>query len=284
MSANMDEKIIQVIKLALAEDIGDADITTEAIIPEGATAQGNILVKGAGVIAGLKVAREVFLQVDGSIAFEQLFNEGDRVKKGDIVATVSGNARSILNAERTALNFLQRMSSIATETRKYADAVAHTKAKILDTRKTAPGLRLTDKMAVMLGGGMNHRIGLYDMFLIKDNDIVVVGSIKRAVAACRRYREEKGEEYKIEVEADTMEQVEEAVESGADRIMLDNFTIPQMHKAVTFIDGRAEVEASGGITLENVKEVAETGVDYISVGALTHSVKALDISFDVTLQ
>ncbi|MBI4097155.1 MAG: carboxylating nicotinate-nucleotide diphosphorylase [Candidatus Levybacteria bacterium] len=279
----MDEKIKEIIKRALEEDIGSEDITTEAIIPPGATVHGKIVVKGKGVIAGLVVAKEVFWQIDNEALFEQLFNEGDKVQKGDVVATVSGNARSILMAERTAINFLQRMSSIATTTRQYVDAVVHTKAKILDTRKTAPGLRLTDKMAVKMGGGQNHRIGLYDMFLIKDNDIAVVGSINKAVSLCKRYREEKKQKFLIEVEADTLAQVKEAVESGVDRIMLDNFSVSHMRKAVELINGRTKIEASGGITLENVKEVAETRVDYISVGALTHSVKALDISVDITL-
>lgn len=279
----MDKRIKETIKRALEEDIGSGDITTEAIIPSDATAQGKIVVKGKGVIAGLAVAKEVFRQIDNEVLFEQFFNEGDKVQKADVVATLSGNARSILRVERTAMNFLQRMSGIATTTRQYADAVAHTKAKILDTRKTAPGLRLLDKMAVKIGGGENHRIGLYDMFLIKDNDIAVVGSINKAVSLCRRYREEKGESFLIEVEADTLVQVKEAAESGVDRIMLDNFSVLDMRKAVTLINGRTKIEASGGVNLQTVKEIAETGVDYISVGALTHSVKALDISLELTL-
>lgn len=279
----MDEKVRDTLKRALDEDLGSGDITTSAIIPVDAIAKGEFLVKGDGVIAGLQVAEEVFRQVEKTVEFEKLFNEGDRVNKGDRVARVSGRASSLLIAERTALNFLQRMSGIATVTRAYVNAVSHTKAKILDTRKTAPGLRLLDKLAVKVGGAENHRMGLFDMFLIKDNHIAVAGSLTKAVDACKKYRQEKNAAWKIEVETDILEQVEEAVNSGADWIMFDNFNVSEMKKAVELVHGRVKTEASGGVNLQNVKDIAETGVDYISVGALTHSVKALDISFDIAL-
>lgn len=279
----MDQIVKEIIKRALEEDIGTGDITTEAIIPGNAKAKGEFVVKDTGVIAGLGVAKEVFRQIDETIGFEKFFKEGDKVDRGDRVAKVSGRATSLLKGERTALNFLQRMSGIATLTRQYKDAIAHTKVKILDTRKTVPSLRLLDKMAVKIGGGENHRMGLYDMFLIKDNHIAVAGSLTKAVNACRRYRQERNADWKIEVETDTLEQVEEALNCAVDIIMLDNFSVEDMKKAVGLIRRQCKIEASGGVSLSNIKAIAETGVDYISVGMLTHSVKAMDISFDIVL-
>ncbi|MBI4084496.1 MAG: carboxylating nicotinate-nucleotide diphosphorylase [Candidatus Levybacteria bacterium] len=283
MDTIMDQIVKEIIKKALEEDLGNGDITTEATIPNDKSATGEFLVKGDGVITGLTVAAEVFKQVDKEVKFELLFTDGDQAKKGDIVARVSGKARSLLVAERTALNFLQRMSGIATATRECVDAIAHTKAKILDTRKTAPGLRLLDKMAVRIGGGENHRMGLFDMFLVKENHIAVAGSIAKAVAACLAYKKANNLDAKIEVETENLDQVEEAVASGVDWVMFDNFNVSEMKKAVELVHGRVKTEASGGMHVQNVKDIAETGVDYISVGALTHSVKALDISFDIAL-
>ena len=279
----MDRTIKNIIKQALGEDVGSGDITTGAIIPTDTTAKGVFIVKEPGIIAGLEIAEEVFKQVDENIRFDRFFEEGSAVNKGDKVAAVLGKAQSLLIAERTALNFLQRMSGIATATRAYVNAVLHTKAKILDTRKTAPGLRFLDKMAVKIGGAENHRMGLYDMFLIKDNHIAVAGSLTEAVKACQRYRQQKSADWRIEVETDTLSQVEEAIHCNVDMIMLDNFSLEDIKKAVSVINGRCKIEASGGVSLENVKAIAKTGVDYISVGALTHSVKALDISFDIVL-
>jgi nicotinate-nucleotide pyrophosphorylase (carboxylating) len=245
--------------------------------------KGKFLVKAVGVIAGLNVAKNVFEMVDVRMDFKVLIPDGGKVKVGDIVAEVEGKASSILTAERTALNFLQRMSGIATLTNTFVEKIKHTKAKILDTRKTVPGLRLLDKEAVRLGGGKNHRIGLFDLFLIKDNHIEIAGSITNAIEACRNFHQKKNLNLKIEVETKNLEEVKEALICNVDIIMLDNFKTEMMEKAVTLINGKCLVEASGNINIGNVKEVAETGVDFISVGALTHSVKALDISLEVEL-
>ncbi len=259
-------------------------MTTQAIIPDSVLGKGKFLVKANGVIAGLNVAKNVFEMIDDRIDFKILIPDGEKVKVGDIVAEVEGKASSILTAERTALNFLQRMSGIATLTNNFVEKINHTKAKILDTRKTVPGLRLLDKEAVRLGGGKNHRIGLFDMFLIKDNHIEIAGSITNAVDACRNFQQKKNSNFKIEVETKNLEEVKEALTCNVDIIMLDNFKTEMMKKAVTLINGKCLIEASGNINVDNVKEVAETGVDYISVGALTHSVKALDISLEVELR
>ena len=273
------EQIKRIIADALAEDIGPGDVTSEAIISANAYLRGQFLVKTPGVIAGLEVVGQVFAQVDGKIAYLPLVQDGVAVAKGDVVARVEGHGPGILTAERVALNFLQRMSGIATATRRYMEAVAGTRAKILDTRKTAPGLRMLDKLAVKLGGGSNHRFGLYDMVLIKDNHIAAAGSITEAV---RRVRERtKG--LVIEVEVTSLEQLNEALRLNVERIMLDNMSLELMREAVRRTAGRAELEASGGITLDNVAEVAATGVDLISVGALTHSVSGLDISLEITM-
>lgn len=280
----MNKEIIKIINSALKEDIGNGDITTKATIKNSQKAVGRFLVKDNGVIAGLKISKKVFQIVDPKIKFKILIEDGSKVKKSDVVAIVNGKAKSILTAERTALNFLQRMSGIATLANMYAEKVKHTKAKIIDTRKTVPGLRLLDKMSIKLGGCENHRMGLYDMFLIKDNHIEIAGSITNAVNDCMRYQKKNKTKFKIEVETKNLQEVEEALKTYADIIMLDNFDINDMRKAVQLINGKKKTEASGGVNLETVKEIAETGVDFISVGALTHSVKALDISLEITTE
>lgn len=275
------EQIRKIIELALQEDIGKGDITSLATIAKNQKAVGKFLVKDKGVIAGLAVAKQVMKAIDKKLKFRVLINDGVEVNTGDIVAEVSGNARAILTAERTTLNFLQRMSGIATAASVYAKAVSHTKAKVIDTRKTAPGLRLIDKMAVKIGGCDNHRFGLFDMFLIKDNHIEVAGSISRAVKSCRHFMKKKKKKFLIEVETKNLDEVREALENNVDIIMLDNFNIDDMKKAVELTNGKCKVEASGGVNLSTIKSIAETGVDYISVGGLTHSVKALDISLEI---
>lgn len=276
-----NEHLRKIIELALQEDIGKGDITSLATIAKNQKAVGKFLVKDKGVIAGLSVAKQVMKSVNKKLRFKILIEDGSEVKSGDVVAEVSGNARAILSAERTALNFLQRMSGIATAASVYAKAVSHTKAKVIDTRKTAPGLRLIDKMAVKIGGCENHRFGLYDMFLIKDNHIEIAGSISRAVESCRHLTKKKKKKFLIEVETKNLDEVKEALENNVDIIMLDNFNTEEMRKAVQLINGKCKVEASGGVNLSTIKSIAETGVDFISVGGLTHSVKALDISLEI---
>lgn len=282
--SKIDKNISKLISTALKEDVKNGDITTRATISKSKKASGNFLVKAEGAIAGLEIAKAVFKQVDPNIKFEIKIKDGSKVKPGDVAAIVYGRAKSLLTAERTALNFLQRMSGIATSANTYSEKIKHTQAKIIDTRKTVPGLRTLDKLAVKLGGCANHRIGLYDMFLIKDNHIEVAGSITKAVEACVRYNKKHRKKFKIEVETKNLKEVQEALRTKADIIMLDNFTLDEMQKAVQLIKGKCKVEASGGINLETVTAVAETGVNFISVGALTHSVKALDISLEITLK
>lgn len=278
------EKILEhIIKLALDEDIGDEDITTGAVIPADVRARGIFIIKADGIIAGLKVVEKVFKIIDEQIIYKIIAEDGTFVKNGSISAEVEGSASSILKSERVALNYLQRMSGIATLTNDFVREIKHTKAKILDTRKTVPGLRMLDKEAVRLGGGKNHRIGLFDLFLIKDNHIEIAGSITEAVLRCRDYRRKNNSEFKIEVETKNLLEVKEALNCDIDIIMLDNFSTDLIKQAVELINGKCLVEASGNINLKNVKEVAETGIDYISVGALTHSVKALDISLELQL-
>ena len=279
----MNKSVLKIIHNALKEDIGKGDITTRATIGKSKKAVGKFLVKDSGVITGLEIAKTVFKSVDEKIKFEIIIKDGSIVKRGDVVAIVSGKAQSLLTAERTALNFLQRMSGIATSARLYSEKVKHTRAKVIDTRKTVPGLRMLDKMAVKAGSCENHRIGLYDMFLIKDNHIEVAGSITKAVADCVKYQRKHHTKFKIEVETKNLREIEEAITTKADVIMLDNFSVDDMRKAVQLINGKCKIEASGGITIDTIKEIAETGVDYISVGALTHSVKALDISLEIVI-
>lgn len=263
------------IELALKEDVGDGDITTDNIIPAESRRKAKMVAKADGVVAGLPVAEMVFRSLDPNFVWDVKTPEGTRVKKGDVMVEFEGTYRALLTGERTALNFLQRLSGIATMSAKYADAVKDFKTVILDTRKTLPGFRMLDKYAVKTGGASNHRIGLYDMAMIKDNHIEVAGGITKAVEAVRS-KIKPG--ILIEVETTTLEQVQEALDAKADIIMLDNMDTATMKKGVELIAGRAKVEASGNMTLERLREVAATGVDYISIGALTHSVSALDIS------
>lgn len=277
-----DSSIGRLVQFALMEDVGLGDLTSTAVVPEGDRSAGRVLCKEEGIIAGLDVAALVFQSCDRAIEFRIHCTDGSRVHTGDVVADVQGDTRAILRGERTALNFLQRMSGIATLTRQYVDAVAGTAAKITDTRKTVPGLRGLDKMAVRLGGGVNHRFGLDDMILVKDNHILAAGGITAAVRRCVDYLSVRELDVPIEVETRTLAEVREALRcAGVKRIMLDNFDITGMREAVKCVDHAKEVEASGGVTLESVREVAETGVDFISVGALTHSTRALDLSLDL---
>lgn len=270
----LSPEITRDIRRALAEDIGSGDATTESIVPVRARTGGRIVAKQRGTIAGLDLAAAVFRQLDPEFTFTAKVPEGSKVESGTIVAELSGSARALLTAERTALNFLGRMSGIATLTRQFVDLIAGTEATILDTRKTAPGLRATDKIAVRRGGGQNHRQGLYDMILIKDNHIDYAGSLAEAVNKARSSRTQ----LEIEVECRSLEHVAEAVALGVTRVLLDNMTVEMMKEAVRLAAGRAKLEASGNVTLETVRRIAETGVDFISVGELTHSPRVFDLS------
>ncbi len=276
---NFGMKLEEIIDKALEEDLGDGDHTSLSTIPEDATGKARLLVKEDGVIAGVEVARMVFQKVDPGINFVQYISDGAHVKKGDIAFEVSGRSASLLSAERLALNFMQRMSGIATYTNKVVSLLEGTSATVLDTRKTTPLMRMLEKTAVKLGGGENHRMGLYDMIMIKDNHIDFAGGIRQAIEACHEYLQRKDKVLKIEIEVRNFQELDEVIKiGGVDRIMLDNFPVSDLKKAVELIDGRFETEASGGITLENIRYYAETGVDFISVGALTHQIKSLDMS------
>lgn len=275
----LTNEILESIQRALTEDIGTGDATTNSIVPAEATMRGQIIAKQDGVSAGLDVARAVYQLLDSDVDFAAQVADGSRVTSGLVLALVSGRTRSLLTAERTALNFLGRISGIATLTRQLVDAVAGTRAVILDTRKTAPDLRAVDKLAVLRGGGQNHRIGLYDMILIKDNHIDFAGGIEEAVRLARASHSG----LQIEVEARTVDDVRVALSLGVERILLDNMSLGQMSEAVKITNGRAKLEASGNVSLETVRQIAETGVDFISVGALTHSAKVFDVSFDYLL-
>ena len=266
--------IEECIKRALEEDIGFGDVTTDSIVPADAVLRGQIIAKQSGVAAGIRIAEAVFNQLSEEIVFRAYVQDGQLVEAGMVVADVHGSARALLTGERTALNFLGRMSGIATLTRQFVDAVSGTHAVILDTRKTAPGLRASDKLAVRLGGAQNHRTGLFDMVLIKDNHIDFAGSITAAVERVRA----SGTQLEIEVEVRTLADLREALKLGVERVLLDNMSIDTMKEAVGINAGRAKLEASGNITLNNVRAVAETGVDFISVGALTHSAPVFDVS------
>ena len=273
------EAIHHFIKTAFQEDVGDGDHSTLAAIPEQARSKAQLLIKDDGILAGVALAEEIFTYIDHSLEVSRYLKDGDSVKRGDIGFVVAGSARSILTAERLILNCLQRMSGIATYTHRLNQFIQHTSAKLLDTRKTTPNFRLMEKWAVAIGGGTNHRFGLYDMVMLKDNHIDFAGGIQKAISATKAYLKEKGKSLKIEVETRTLQEVEEVLATGGiDIIMLDNMAPDMLTKAVQLIDGRYLTEASGGITESNIKAVAETGVDFISVGALTHSVKSLDIS------
>lgn len=274
-----DNQLRSFIIKALAEDTGDGDHSSLASIPDTASGRARLIVKESGIISGLRVAREVFSIADPSLQVEILLHDGDRVQYGDIALTVSGKAHSILRAERLVLNFMQRMSGIATATALYTEKVSDTNAKITDTRKTTPGMRALEKEAVRTGGGFNHRMGLYDMIMLKDNHIDYAGGIAAAIRRTQEYLSANRLNLKIEVEARNIREVAEILETGGvDRIMLDNFNIPETREAVALIAGRTETESSGGITLENVRDYALCGVDYISIGALTHHIKSLDMS------
>jgi nicotinate-nucleotide pyrophosphorylase (carboxylating) len=273
------EQLEPFIEMALAEDVGDGDHSSHAVFDITATGEAILLVKDTGVIAGVEVARLIFDKINAHIQFNELIPDGANVNPGDKVFTIQGQTISILKAERLVLNIMQRMSGIATTTRKYADAVAGFKASIVDTRKTSPGMRFLEKEAVRIGGGTNHRMGLYDMIMLKDNHIDYAGGIQKAIEQTHKYLKENNLDLKIEVEARNLDEVKQIMDvGGADRIMLDNFSIPQTKEAVAFIGGRFEIESSGGITLENVRDYASCGVDLISIGALTHHLKSLDLS------
>lgn len=274
-----DELIDDLLTLAFAEDVGDGDHTTLSTIPADAVGRQRLIVKEPGILAGVEIARKVFEKFDPELKMTVYINDGAEVKPGDVAFVVEGKTRSLLQTERTMLNIMQRMSGIATTTHRYQERLAGLKTKVLDTRKTTPGMRLLEKEAVRIGGGANHRIGLFDMILIKDNHVDFAGGIPQAVAAAKKYLKETGRDLKIELEVRNTEEINQALEAGVDRIMLDNFTPERTAEAVKLINGRTEIESSGGITLDTLRAYGETGVDYISVGALTHSVKGLDMSF-----
>ena len=270
----------RLIDLSFAEDIGDGDHTTLCCIPEDAMGKSHLLIKEDGVLAGVEVAKRVFNRFDPTMQVEVLIQDGARVKKGDIAMVVTGKVRSLLQTERLMLNIMQRMSGIATMTAVYVDRLKGTHTHVLDTRKTTPGMRTLEQQAVTVGGGMNHRIGLFDMILLKDNHVDFAGGIENAINRCHEYLKEKGLDLKIEIEVRNFDELQRVLNcGGVNRIMLDNFTVADTKKAVAMIGGKYETESSGGITLDTIRDYAEAGVDFVSVGALTHSVKGLDMSF-----
>ena len=270
----------RLIDLAFAEDIGDGDHTTLCCIPDTAMGKSHLLIKEDGILAGVEVAKRVFARFDPTMQVEVLIGDGAHVKKGDIAMVVTGKVRSLLQTERLMLNIMQRMSGIATMTAKYVERLKGTKTHVLDTRKTTPGLRMLEKQAVKIGGGMNHRIGLFDMILLKDKHIDFAGGIANAINRCHEYLKEKGLDLKIEIEVRNFDELQQAMDCGGiNRIMLDNFSVENTKKAVEMVAGKYEIESSGGITFDTIRDYAECGVDFISVGALTHSVKGLDMSF-----
>ena len=270
----------QDIKLWLAEDIGDGDHTTLCCIPADAIGRSRLIVKDTGIIAGIEVAKKVFEIFDNELRITQYMHDGDEVKPQDIAFEVEGKVRSLLQTERLMLNIMQRMSGIATRTREYVKLLEGTRTRVLDTRKTTPGLRMLEKEAVLIGGGCNHRIGLYDMILLKDNHIDFAGGISQAIDRANKYLKDNNKNLKIEIEVRNFDELNEVLASGnVNRIMLDNFSVADTRKAVEIIGGRFETESSGGITETTIREYALAGVDYISVGALTHSIKSLDMSF-----
>ena len=273
----LEEKLID---LAFAEDIGDGDHTTLCCIPEDAEGRSHLLIKEEGILAGVEVAKKVFARFDPTMQVEVLMGDGSKVKPGDIAMVVTGKVRSLLQTERLMLNIMQRMSGIATMTNRYVERLQGTGTRVLDTRKTTPGLRMLEKQAVKIGGGTNHRIGLFDMILLKDNHVDFAGGITKAIDRCHAYLEEKGVKLKIEIEVRNFDELNEVLNhGGVDRIMLDNFSVADTGKAVKLIDHRYETESSGGITFDTIRDYALQGVDFVSVGALTHSVKGLDMSF-----
>ncbi len=277
---SVDELEDKLIDLAFAEDIGDGDHTTLCCIPEDAVGKSHLLIKEDGILAGVEVAKRVFARFDDTLKVDVLMGDGSAVKKGDIAMIVSGKTRSLLQTERLMLNIMQRMSGIATTTRKYVDLLKGTNTRVLDTRKTTPGMRMLEKQAVKIGGGVNHRIGLFDMILLKDNHVDFAGGIKNAIDKCHEYLSAKSLDIKIEIEVRNFDELNQVLErGGVDRIMLDNFSVEDTKQAVEMINGKYETESSGGITIETIRKYAECGVDFVSVGALTHSVKCLDMSF-----
>ena len=279
----MEHLIDKLIDLAFAEDIGEGDHTTLCSIPSTAIGKVSLVIKEEGILAGVDIAIKVFHKLDPQLKIDVQIKDGSRVKPRDVVFTVEGKVQSILQAERLMLNIMQRMSGVATATNRYVALIEGTGAKVLDTRKTTPGMRMLEKQAVRLGGGVNHRIGLFDMILLKDNHIDFAGGIENAVRGAKRYLKEKNKSLKIEVEVRDIDELNEVLRAGGvDRVMLDNFTPAATKEAVQIVNGRVELESSGGITSETIRSYAETGVDYISVGALTHSVKGLDMSLIAT--
>ena len=274
-----DELIKDLIKLAFAEDIGDGDHTTLSCIPENAKGKVRLLVKENGVLAGVAIAEKIFHTFDPELIINVYISDGAEVKIGDVAFTVEGKVRSLLQTERLVLNVMQHMSGIATTTRRYVKKLEGTRTRILDTRKTTPGMRILEKEAVRIGGGVNHRIGLFDMVLLKDNHIDFAGGIEKAIIGAKEYLWQQAKDIPIEIEVRNFDELNRVLATGGvDRIMLDNFTVADTLKAVEIVNGKYELESSGGITYETIRDYAETGVDYISVGALTHSVKSLDLS------
>lgn len=277
-----DQLIDDLLTLAFAEDVGDGDHTTLSTIPADETGRQHLLVKEEGILAGVDIARKVFEKFDPTLKMTVFINDGAHVKPGDIAFVVEGKVRSLLQTERIMLNIMQRMSGIATQTARYQSRLEGLKTKVLDTRKTTPGMRMLEKDAVRIGGGSNHRIGLFDMILIKDNHVDFAGGITNAIDAAKKYCKENGKDLKIEIEVRNEDEIRQALAAGVDRIMLDNFTPQRTRQAVALIRGinpSVEIESSGGITLDTLRDYGECGVDFISVGALTHSVKGLDMSF-----
>jgi nicotinate-nucleotide pyrophosphorylase (carboxylating) len=276
----MTDNFEQLINLWFAEDIGDGDHTTLSCIPATAIGKSQLIVKENGVLAGVEVARKIFKAFDPELIMTEFIADGTEVKVGDVAFVVEGRIQSLLQTERLMLNVMQRMSGVATRTRQYVKMLEGTNTRVLDTRKTTPGLRLLEKEAVKIGGGVNHRIGLYDMILLKDNHVDFAGGIDKAILRAQNYLKEKGKDLKIEIEVRSFDELAQVMAiGGVDRIMLDNFSVENTRKAVEIIAGKFETESSGGITFETLRQYAECGVDYISVGALTHSVKSLDLSF-----
>ena len=279
----VEELVDRLIDLSFAEDIGDGDHTTLCCIPEDAMGKSKLLIKEDGILAGVEIAKEVFHRFDPTMQVEVLMGDGTKVKKGDVAMIVTGKVRSLLQTERLMLNIMQRMSGIATMTSKYVERLEGTHTRVLDTRKTTPGMRMLEKQAVKIGGGCNHRIGLFDMILLKDNHVDFAGGIANAINRCHEYLKQKGLDLKIEMAVRNFDELKQAMDCGGiDRIMLDNFSVADTKKAVEIVGGKYETESSGGITFDTLRDYAECGVDFISVGALTHSVKGLDMSFKAT--
>ncbi|RLD63594.1 MAG: carboxylating nicotinate-nucleotide diphosphorylase [Bacteroidetes bacterium] len=274
-----EQNITRIIDNAIAEDIGDGDHSTLACVPKEAIGKAKLLVKEVGVIAGVEIAQKVFNKIDPNLKLDFYINDGKKVKPGDIVFDVKGSSHSILQAERLVLNIMQRMSGIATNTNRYVEKLTGLKTKVLDTRKTTPGMRVLEKMAVKIGGGENHRMGLYDMIMIKDNHIDFAGGIEKAIEKIQNYLEKYGKKIPVEIEVRNMEELSQVIKTGwVDRIMLDNFTVKKTSEAVQIINGKYETESSGGINLETIRGYAECGVDFVSVGELTHQIKSIDLS------